>query len=117
MSNSSILVFTFLDGSSMVGEARELERFSNKPSAWSVKRPLKELIIPVPAMTPNGPTISLQPQLIPAFAMTGRHEFEISLDKLLFDPIEAPKGVQSAWIQATSGIQVSNQAPASNIII
>lgn len=97
-----IYVFTLADGSEHVAEG---ERLLN--GKWQFYKPLKNFMFAAPAMTPQGPQMSIGGQFIPSFPMCGNTNFEVSEDKLLFTPVEAPKQYQDMWIQATSGIQIA----------
>lgn len=72
------------------------------------ERPLRAMPIPVPQQGPRGLVMAVTMQLVPAFPHTGQREFGIRLSHLLCAPIQAPKDLENAWLQMTSGIQIAS---------
>lgn len=111
---AKIMTFVLLNGDELVAEATQ----SPFTKEWTLKKPLKHLQIPIPMPTPSGDLgIQIVGQLVQAFAVVGSIEYTISADKFLFEPVEARAKLQSAWIQATTGLQVAGAANSSKIVM
>lgn len=113
-SQAKIMTFVLLNGDELVAEATQ----SPFTKEWTLTKPLKHLQIPIPMPTPNGGLgIQVVAQLVPAFPIVGNTEYSISADKFLFEPSEARAKLQSAWIQATTGLQIAGGANGNPNII
>lgn len=101
---NTVLVLTLSDGTEMIGR---LKAYNSVPGTYQIEKPLKSIIVQVPQMTANGPSVGISMQLVPAFPHSGKLTFDVRDAALLVDPCEAPKGVSDAWLQMTSGIQLA----------